>query len=171
MIGLTRGGQRFLKKYVDEYSDAQQAALAAKSAVESELVDLGVLIHLVTARAKSPDSLRAKLRKKRYKRPERQLTDCIGVRVITYYRDDVDRVATRLSERLEVNTTKSVDKRIDLGLRKFGYSSVHLIARLKRGGSLATTYLRDRWFEIQIRSILEHSWAEIEHELVYKAGV
>jgi hypothetical protein len=28
-----------------------------------------------------------------------------------------------------------------------------------------------RWFEIQIRSILEHAWAEIEHEVVYKAGV
>ena len=27
------------------------------------------------------------------------------------------------------------------------------------------------WFEIQIRSILEHSWAEIEHEIVYKSGI
>ncbi len=31
--------------------------------------------------------------------------------------------------------------------------------------------LRERWFEIQIRSILEHAWAEIEHQIVYKSGV
>jgi hypothetical protein len=32
-------------------------------------------------------------------------------------------------------------------------------------------FLRDHWFEIQVRSILEHAWAEIEHEIVYKSGI
>jgi hypothetical protein len=31
--------------------------------------------------------------------------------------------------------------------------------------------LRRRWFEIQIRSILDHAWSEIEHEVIYKSGV
>jgi hypothetical protein len=31
--------------------------------------------------------------------------------------------------------------------------------------------IRGTWFEIQVRSILEHSWAEIEHEIVYKSGI
>ncbi len=28
-----------------------------------------------------------------------------------------------------------------------------------------------RWFEIQVRSVLEHAWAEIEHEVRYKSGI
>jgi hypothetical protein len=48
-----------------------------------------------------------------------------------------------------------------------------LIARLKPGQVLTPPHqlLRDRWFEIQVRSVLEHAWAEIEHEIVYKSGV
>jgi hypothetical protein len=57
-------------------------------------------------------------------------------------------------------------------LRSFGYRSVHLIARAKPGGfSTSSDFLGSRWFEIQVRSILEHAWAEIEHEVVYKSGI
>lgn len=34
----------------------------------------------------------------------------------------------------------------------------------------ARKFIHDRWFEIQVRSVLEHAWAEIEHEVVYKSG-
>jgi hypothetical protein len=68
---------------------------------------------------------------------------------------------------------RAAAKRVELGLHDFGYRSVHLIAKLKQGQVLSGQYqpLRDNWFEIQIRSILEHAWAEIEHEVVYKSGV
>lgn len=51
--------------------------------------------------------------------------------------------------------------------------SVHLIARLKESSTISAShqFLRRNWFEIQVRSILEHAWAEIEHEIVYKSGV
>jgi ppGpp synthetase/RelA/SpoT-type nucleotidyltranferase len=118
-------------------------------------------------------SLRAKLRQKKYAKPAQQLTDSIGVRVITYYRDDVDRVADRLKERFEINAEESTDRRRQLDVQEFGYTSVQLIARLKHSEIQAPQYqaLGGRWFEVQIRSILEHAWAEIEHEVVYKAGV
>jgi len=120
-------------------------------------------VHAVTARVKTTQSLRGKLREKKYKRPRSQITDFIGVRVITYYRDDVDKVVPILQAAFETHSTASVDKRVKLGLRTFGYRSVHVIARLKD----VTT----GWFEIQVRSILEHAWAEIEHEIVYKSGI
>src|SRR5580704_18168352 len=68
---------------------------------------------------------------------------------------------------------RAAAKRVELGLHDFGYRSVHLIAKLKQGQVLSGQYqpLRDNWFEIQIRSILEHAWAEIEHEVVYKSGI
>ena len=128
---------------------------------------------MVTARAKTLDSVRGKLRRKHYRDPDRQVTDLIGVRVITYYRDDVDRVVTRRQENLEINSQDSVDKRGQLGLRSFGYSSVHLIARLNPNQVRTPSYqmLGNRWFEIQVRSVLEHAWAEIEHEIVLKSGI
>jgi ppGpp synthetase/RelA/SpoT-type nucleotidyltranferase len=101
------------------------------------------------------------------------MTDLIGVRVITYYRDAVDPIVARLQQVFEINANESTDKRLALGLRNFGYRSVHLIARLKPSQVLTPSHqlLQKRWFEIQVRSILEHAWAEIEHEIVYKSGV
>lgn len=173
MSGLSRVAQQFIRGYEEEYSAAQTAARLACKAVERSLEDLGVFVHVVSARAKKPDSLRRKLRRKQYKDPDRELTDLIGVRVITYYRDAVDPIVARLQRDFEINANASVDKRQELGLRDFGYSSVHLVARLKPSQVLTADHqlFRKRWFEIQIRNILEHAWAEIEHEIVYKSGV
>jgi len=104
--------------------------------------------------------------------PWRQLTDQVGVRVICYYVEDVDRIVAALRRRFEVDEKRSVDKRSELQVRQFGYRSVHLIARFgDRGPEIAKRWLRYHWFEIQVRSILEHAWAEIEHEICYKSGV
>ncbi|HKQ38334.1 MAG TPA: hypothetical protein VJ063_09665 [Verrucomicrobiae bacterium] len=127
----------------------------------------------MSSRAKTPDSLRAKFRRKKYKTPEISATDLIGIRVITYYQDDVDKVVSRLRSELQIDAKNSIDKRASLNLYEFGYRSVHLIATLRRARANSPEFktLKNRWFEIQIRSILEHSWAEIEHEIIYKAGV
>jgi ppGpp synthetase/RelA/SpoT-type nucleotidyltranferase len=48
-----------------------------------------------------------------------------------------------------------------------------MIVRLKgpRSKPPEFAFARGKWFEIQVRSILEHAWAEIEHEVVYKSGM
>jgi ppGpp synthetase/RelA/SpoT-type nucleotidyltranferase len=173
MSGLNRACRRYLESYTRDLSSIQQAAALAREIVERIARETGVQVHLVAARAKAIESMRGKLRRKGYKRPERRVTDAIGVRVITYYRDAVDPVVSQLKRSLEINQRDSVDKRSVLGLRQFGYRSVHLIARLKPGKGLTAAHevLRDHWFEIQVRSILEHAWAEIDHEIVYKSGI
>ncbi len=173
MVGLNRPALRFLDSYERQYQEAEEAAKLIREIVTEIVRHTSALVHVVTARAKTLESVRGKLRRKDYPDPDRQMTDLIGVRVITYYRDDVDRVVTRLQESLEVNSQESVDKRVQLGLRDFGYRSVHLIARLNPNQVRTPSYqiLRDRWFEIQVRSILEHVWAEIEHEIVFKSGI
>lgn len=173
MSGLNRRSQRFIAAYRDLYPTAAEAAKLACVAVERALADTGAFVHVISGRAKKPESLLGKLRRKKYYRPSSQLTDLIGVRVITYYRDSVDPIVSRLRQEFEINENASVDKRRDLGLHDFGYSSVHLIARLKQGQVLTTDhqFIRKRWFEIQIRTVLEHAWSEIEHEVVYKSGI
>jgi ppGpp synthetase/RelA/SpoT-type nucleotidyltranferase len=170
---LNRASKRFLTEYAAQISAAESATEIAGAIVERTVREVGAPIHAITARAKNLDSLRGKLRRKEYKKPGKELTDLIGVRVISYYSDSVDTIAERLEQTFEINKKESTDKRRGLGLRDFGYRSVHLIARLKAGHQLTAEgqFLRDRWFEIQIRSVLEHAWAEIEHEVVYKSGI
>src|ERR1700674_5340014 len=131
MSGINRAAQRFLDAYEGEFLAAEQAARLARDEVAKVARETGALVHVVVARAKTPDSLRGKLRRKQYRRPNQQITDIVGIRVITYYRDAVDPIVACLQQAFEVNQKESTDKRLALGLRDFGYRSVHLIARLK----------------------------------------
>jgi ppGpp synthetase/RelA/SpoT-type nucleotidyltranferase len=101
------------------------------------------------------------------------MSDQLGARVICYYDEDVDKIADALRAGLEVDESRSVDKRTDLRSREFGYKSVHLVARITPSDARNPQYvlLRGQCFEIQVRSILEHTWAEIEHEIRYKSGI
>lgn len=159
--------------YERRYESHKEIARRIEELVRQVVRDLGLDIHLVVARAKSPDSLRGKLRRKTYSDPSMQVTDTVGVRVITYYRSAVDPVAEAIKREFRIDQTRSEDKRRLLDLREFGYRSVHLIAKLKPPRSRMTEYadIAPLWFEIQVRSLLEHVWAEIEHEVVYKSGV
>ena len=74
----------------------------------SERADSTIPIHLVQGRAKSIDSLRGKLRHKQYPNPSTQVTDLIGVRVITYSWDDLDRVDTEVRNWIDISERKSL---------------------------------------------------------------
>ncbi|MEM7176126.1 MAG: hypothetical protein AAF503_00350 [Pseudomonadota bacterium] len=165
--------QQFLRSYEHQYDAFKAEADRAQELVEHIIGHRGGLLHTISARAKTPKSLRGKLRRKDYSKPASEITDLIGVRVITFYHDDVHSIAGRLRNQLEINEVDSIDKRVQLGLREFGYRSVQLIARPKAEDIVSRGFqlLNDHWFEIQVRSILEHAWAEIEHEVVYKSKV
>ncbi|MFP5316680.1 MAG: GTP pyrophosphokinase family protein [Acidimicrobiia bacterium] len=162
----------FLERYRAEFSSLAERAQLLERYLARLLSPGNYDLHTIVARAKEPDSVRAKILRKRYGHPARQLTDRLGARVIVYFSADVDRVATDLRALLDVDHNNSSDKRASLGLREFGYRSVHLVAKPK-GMNLGMEFdlLKDQRFEVQIRSVLEHAWAEIEHEVVYKAGL
>lgn len=162
----------FFRQYAARLPNLLESAKQAQAIVESVLANHRGNIHLITARPKTLESAFWKVLRKSYTRPEEQLTDTIGVRVIAYYESDVDPIVKTLANEFDIDPKRSTDKREALGLRSFGYRSVHLIARLSgfRAASQDYVAMRGRWFEIQVRSILEHAWAEIEHEIVYKSG-
>jgi ppGpp synthetase/RelA/SpoT-type nucleotidyltranferase len=164
---------RFIKRFAANREEYERAANQATALIQEILVNSPALIHLVSARCKKTPSLWLKLCEKGYGQPKQQITDVVAARVVTYYQDDVPIVLRALDEALEVNPHKSVNKREELAAIEFGYTSVHLIVRAKGSWSTSPQYsaLRNKWFEIQVRSILEHAWAEIEHEVVYKSGI
>jgi ppGpp synthetase/RelA/SpoT-type nucleotidyltranferase len=169
-VTLTSWSLRYLARYEVESDDRVEAAGEAGRAIEVALSNLPIPLHVVRPRAKSIDSMRVKLRSRP---PRGKLYDAVGVRVITYYADHVDVVVDRLKSQLTVDVARSSDRRMRLEPREFGYRSVHLIVQLTDRSLGVRPYelLRDQWFEIQVRSILEHAWAEIDHQLRYKSRV
>src|SRR3712207_1736495 len=56
---------------------------------------------------------------------------------------------------------------------RFGYASRHLLVTLDatRGAAPAHEPLRDRSVQVQIRTVLQHAWAEFEHDIRYKGTI
>ena len=125
----------------------------------------GIEINTIECRVKSEKSFVVKLGHKgeKYHKLE-DITDLVGLRVVTYYTDDVDKVAAIAKQIFDIDWKNSVDKRKHQ-LNSFGYLSLHYICYLKEGP------LRTIPFEIQMRTALQHVWSAIEHDIGYKGAV
>jgi ppGpp synthetase/RelA/SpoT-type nucleotidyltranferase len=163
----------FVTDYYANWVRYQRAAEQASVLVASILEESDLHADVIASRAKSPQSLRVKVFEGGYKNPRQQISDLVGVRVITHYRDEVDPFKRALKGRLRIDEKRSPDKRVKLKPTEFGYRSVHLVAKLTDWDATKEEYrdLRDLWFEIQIRSLVEHAWAAVEHEVQYKAKI
>lgn len=160
----------FLTWYGSVRQEYEEAAGSLRDFLEERLSNENIPFAAVTSRAKSLESVRAKILQKNYKRPRRQMMDLLGARVILYRAADIDETVAYLSNQMKVQRKFSTDKRTSLGLREFGYRSYHLIAKQAHSSRLQFPRLVNKRFEIQVRSLLEHAWAEIEHKVVYKSG-
>lgn len=131
-----------------------------------------IVYQRVDTRLKERKSLEKKIElKNKYKEIE-DITDICGMRIITYFSDDVDKIAELFTNLFEIDEINSVDKREADDPTKFGYVSLHYIASLKedRTKLAEAERFKDLKIEIQIRTILQHAWAEIEHDLGYKTA-
>ncbi len=173
---MLKGGLRAALFMIDDllraYDEARPRYLHFVNVLESLVVRVlastTLRIHSVDARVKNRDSFRAKVSAagERYQTLD-QVTDLAGLRVITYFADDVESVGRLIGSEFEVVEAHSSNKRDLLSDGEFGYLSLHYVVRLgpshmvdeRASGLLA---------EIQVRSILQHAWAEIEHDLGYK---
>lgn len=128
-----------------------------------------IVIHSITSRTKTLERLQEKLeRKNKYKSLD-EITDIVGIRIITYFEDEIDLIAKLLSEQFEIDPENSIDKR-EIENDRFGYKSLHYVAQFTKERLKLLEYkpYKKIKFEIQIRSILQHCWAEIEHDIGYK---
>jgi len=134
--------------------------------VTALLDDAGIDYLSVTARTKSVASFAAKADRhvdghRLYADPLSEITDQIGLRVITYLRDDVAAVARLLGQEMQL-----LDDR-DMGVEtasegRWGYASRHLLLAAEGEQQPAS---------VQVRTILQHAWAEFEHDVRYKGSI
>lgn len=128
-------------------------------------------IHSISGRTKDQLSLANKITRHNNKYHQLEdITDLCGVRIITYYEDEVNKIAAFIRKNFSIDEENSVDKRKKLAPDQFGYTSLHLIVNLpvNAKGICRGAYEKICKVEVQIRSILQHAWAEIEHDLEYK---
>jgi putative GTP pyrophosphokinase len=95
------------------------------------------------------------------------VADLLGIRVICPFIEDLAYVEETLKKNFEIIEIER--KGSDYSFKEFGYESIHIIIKiplemLEKYGDCGTDAA-----EIQIRTILQDAWAEVEHELVYKA--
>jgi ppGpp synthetase/RelA/SpoT-type nucleotidyltranferase len=123
-------------------------------------------------RIKNFDPYYDKLRKMNVTNDTRRISainDFFGLRITCPFLEDIDTVSNLISSHYEVLETER--KASQHSFREFGYDSVHLSIRfepLQRGRLLPGVR---KVCEIQLRTILQDAWAEVEHELVYKSDI
>jgi putative GTP pyrophosphokinase len=142
-------------------------------------------VYRYRTRIKRPESIVDKVERKPTNYPDgltsatiSRMYDVLGVRIVAFFLSDLPAIHRWITtqEVLELNVTEPPvaympsDLHRKLGLtgiarseKPSGYQSLHYVARLR-------TSIPEQapWFELQVRTLLEDAWAEIEHALGYK---
>ena len=139
------------------------------SAVTEALDEAGINYLSVSGRAKSVASFAAKAARQIdgspvFTDPLREITDQIGVRVITYLQPDVAAVAGLLAEQATVLDDRDMGRET-ASEGRFGYSSRHLLLEMDAARAVRLPV------QVQVRTVLQHAWAEFEHDIRYKGTV
>jgi ppGpp synthetase/RelA/SpoT-type nucleotidyltranferase len=170
-MDLKDGG--LVKDFELERARYESFAATVSGLLERLLKAEEIGVHSISFRCKEVTSLEKKITAKPSYPSLAHITDLAGVRVITHYSDDVDRVAVLVESEFSIDAENSIDKRVALDPDRFGYLSLHYVASMNPERSKLKEYsaFRGLKVEIQVRSILQHTWAEIEHDIGYKSTV
>jgi len=152
------------------YADRRPALLEATdrylALVTTLLDDAGINYLSVTARTKSVASFAEKADRsvdgrRVFTDPLSEITDQIGLRVITFLRDDVTTVANLLGDEMQLLDDRDMGQ-VTAREGRWGYASRHLLVAFPGEQQPAS---------IQVRTVLQHAWAEFEHDIRYKGSI
>ncbi|MBO4232106.1 MAG: hypothetical protein J5862_02570 [Bacteroidales bacterium] len=163
-----------IDEFKENYSSFEKIKEIVLEQLKSLLKNNNILVTAVEARIKAEESLAGKLELKGYKyKSLSDITDIVGARVITFYTDEVDKISALVETVFDIDRHESVDKRKMHELNSLGYMSLHYICRIPK-----TLYYDEKHpeineyrFEIQMRTALQHVWANMYHDTGYKSGV
>ncbi len=160
---------------LDEYREKRPLFEKLQAVVDGEIrrivADNHLYVTAMESRIKKEKSLAGKLELKGHKYATlSDITDILGCRIITFYTEEVDKIAALIEKNFEVDWENSVDKRRLLDLDRFGYMSLHYICRLPLE-RCEDPEMHEYRFEVQMRTALQHVWATINHDLGYKTDI
>lgn len=137
-----------------------------------------IQIHSIEARAKDIESFANKAIKPstenpnlpKYPNPLSEITDLAGIRIIAFLPKTIQEIEEVLADQFQV--IERIDKGQELSDQgKFGYQSIHFLLRLAPSRASLPEYVtcKDLVAEVQVRTILQHAWAELQHDIQYKS--
>jgi len=139
----------------------------AAGLIEEALEEAHIPYHSILWRTKSVESYEKKALTRGFLRPREQIHDMSGIRVITFVQSEANAVCRTVQKIFHIAEVE--DKSAQRG-NSFGYRSTHFLAYLRKQQlKEPKDYdLLNLPFEIQVRTLLQHAWAEIEHDRNYK---
>lgn len=124
----------------------------------------------VSHRVKEKESYLNKCRNEKYNNPIEEIMDISGIRIIAYTNQDVSDICNILQDEFLIDKGNSGNKADMLATDKVGYLSVHYVLQLSKKRLELAEYkeYENLKCEVQVRTLLQHAWAEIEHDRNYK---
>jgi putative GTP pyrophosphokinase len=166
-------GSKIEEEYTSQRSVYEAFTENAYELLSKLLKEMGIEFASMEKRTKSIESLRGKVERggKMGKYDSlKEITDLSGIRIIAFLKEDCKKISTLLSQSFVADRINSIDKEDEIDPDRFGYQSIHLILsygddRLKLPEFKRFVGLK---FEVQVKTLLQHTWSTIDWKLRYK---
>jgi ppGpp synthetase/RelA/SpoT-type nucleotidyltranferase len=165
---------------IDDLSGLRETYLSRKDVYEKcrelmckklEIIvqNLGIQ-YSIQSRVKEVDSFIKKSIKKNSRNPLVEITDQIGIRIITTYQHEIDEIDKLIIQKF--NNPHRENKLHSLRPNELGYLGIHfevpVYESLQELGKLEDDLYNDVTCEIQLHTKAQNLWANISHQLSYK---
>ncbi|EFR2063223.1 RelA/SpoT domain-containing protein [Salmonella enterica] len=124
-----------------------------------------------TPRVKGIESALGKVGRKGYDNPVQQMTDLVGVRFVVLLSDDIEKIGKiiQANESWIAIVSKDYQNDIEKNPKLFDYQSKHFEVRPKADREISGVRVTtDMCCEVQVRTLLQHAYAELVHDSIYK---
>lgn len=158
--------------YSSAYPFLQKLAAEIEADIRSHLAEYE-RIDRISARAKGIASFVGKAKSvnrdgsTKYRDPSHDIQDQIGARIVTYYLDDVEQIDDLI--RKYYRKIEDISKEPP-SEKEFAYEAKHYILFIP--ADIAIHYSKvpniPKVFELQLKTLFQHAWAQAEHDLNYK---
>jgi ppGpp synthetase/RelA/SpoT-type nucleotidyltranferase len=159
--------QKLVKKFIEKRPLYEDFCLAMDKLFRDLLSEKKYKCQLFY-RVKSVDRLKEKIiRKTKEKKLYKNLSDIndlVGIRIVFYLESDKEKFANDLQK--ELPNIVSIEKFEKIN----GYHAQHIVIKMDRKRLQLSEYkkFKDLRCEVQLLSIFNHVWAELEHDWLYK---
>ena len=153
------------EKEEKDYEELEQIVLSFLK----DKINVTETLPTIASRVKSLNSLiktAIKKDKKYY-----QVSDKLGIRIVCRFKSELKRINNFIEDNFIVKEFESKEKK--LKENEFGYLSDHFIVKVnenKLQQSIKRKLLKLN-FEIQVRTLCQHAWADVQHDIIYKEDI
>lgn len=151
----------YRSKWMSEKSIYEDLGVEIKELITQLLKTNGIQAK-ITYRLKDNDSLIKKIARK--SSTYNSIHDKVGVRIIAYFKKQMETIDNLLVENLNYLIKKRENMIDNQKENEFGYQSIHYdFCKIVDG--------MECFCEVQLRTICQDNWSELSHELAYKTEI